>query len=261
MEENKKVIVAGACFLILLAVIVVVYLVFFRGGGEPAPEAVSSMEQSAETAEQDPVPPGESQEAVDQIEVELGQSDELVRELVGTLSADPDLARWLLTENLVRRFVAAVDNIANGQSPRSHLGFLQIPDKFSAIEEDGALILDPRSYRRYNTVAEVFDSVEAEGAVGLYRRMTSVFQEAYADLGYPEASFHTTLLHAIDELLEVPVMQGDVILEEKLRSYALADSRLEEMSQAQKHLFRMGPRNVERIQSKLRLLKSRLGDS
>ena len=257
MEEKNKVIIAGASFLILLAVIVVVYLVFFRGGDEPVPEAVPPVEQSGEAAEPEAAPE-ETPEDVDLIEVELGESDGLVRELVGALSANPDLARWLMSENLIRRFVAAVDNIANGLSPRAHMDFLRIPDEFSAIEEDGALIVDPRSYRRYNAVVEVLDSVEAEGAVGLYRRMTPVIQAAYADLGYPETSFHVTLLRAIDELLEVPVVEGDIILEEKLRSYALADPGLEEMSQAQKHLFRMGPRNVERVQNKLRALKSLL---
>lgn len=260
MEENKKVIIAGAGVLILLAVVVVVYLVFFRGGGEPSPEEVLPVEQLAEASETETAPeeaPGE----VDLIEIEPGESDELMRELVGTLSANPDLARWLVTDNLVRRFVAAVDNIAHGQSPRAHMDFLRIPDEFAAIVEDGALILDPRSYRRYNPVVEAFDSVEVAGAVDLYRRLTPVLQEAYVDLGYPDASFHATLLRAIDELLEVPVVQGDIILEEKLRSYALADPRLEEMSQAQKHLFRMGPRNVGRVQSKLRALKSLLNGS
>ena len=48
------------------------------------------------------------------------------------------------------------------------------------------------------------------------------------------------------------------MLEEKIKSFAMADEKLESMSQAQKHLFRMGPQNVRAIQSKLRELKALL---
>ncbi len=257
MDEKKKVIIAGASFIVLVAILAVVYLVFIKKG-TPAeldsPEALpAAVEQTEpERTESEPTEPPEV------YDVGLDESDSLIRELVSGLSDRPELARWLLTDDLIRKYVAAVDNIANGDSPRSHLPFLQVPDKFSVLERDGELYMDPAGYERYDTVSAVFSSLPARESVDLFRRLTPVFQEAYSSLGYPGGNFHATLLQAIDELLAVPVMNEDVILEEKLQSYGMADPRLEGMSQAQKHLFRMGPRNVGRIKAKLRELKGLL---
>jgi hypothetical protein len=181
--------------------------------------------------------------------------------LVGQLSVRPELARWLLTDELIQKFVAAVDNISSGESPRNHMAFLQIQDKFSVLEKDGELYVDPAGYERYNMIAAVFSSLPTRESVDLYRRLTPVLQEAYTKLGYPGVDFHTTLMQAIEELLAVPVVNEDVVLEEKLQSYGMADPRLEGMSQAQKHLFRMGPRNVGRIKAKLREFKGLLAQT
>jgi hypothetical protein len=83
-------------------------------------------------------------------------------------------------------------------------------------------------------------------------------QEAYKDLGYPDTDFDTTLIRAIVEMLQVPVVK-DILLEKKVVSYAMVDPELEGLSQAQKHLLRMGPENILRIQSKLRDLAQALG--
>jgi hypothetical protein len=42
-------------------------------------------------------------------------------------------------------------------------------------------------------------------------------------------------------------------------SYAIADETLEALSQAQKQLLRMGPKNVREIQGKIRELAAALG--
>jgi hypothetical protein len=48
------------------------------------------------------------------------------------------------------------------------------------------------------------------------------------------------------------VIEGDIPLRQKVISYAYVDEKLESLSPAQKHLLRMGPRNVRIIQAKLR---------
>jgi hypothetical protein len=257
MEEKKKVILAGASILIVIALVVAAYLLFFRDG---TPAETEPPESDPVVAEQtaDETLPEEAPEPSEVLDVSLDESDELIREMVAGLSTHPELARWLMTDDLIRRFVAAVDNIASGESPRSHMGFLQFPDKFSVIEKDGVLYMDPAGYARYDAVAAVFASLPVPESMDLYRRLAPVIQEAYSNLGYPGVDFDTTLMRAIEELLEVPVVNEDVVLEEKLRSYGMADARLEGMSQAQKHLFRMGPRNVGRIKTKLRELRSGL---
>jgi hypothetical protein len=257
MDEKKKVLVAGASFIVLVAVVATVYFVFFKKSTPDEIDIAQAIPAAVEQSEPEMTEP-EATEMPEVFDVDLDESDALIRELVSGLSDRPELARWLLTEDMIRKFVAAVDNIANGDSPRKHLPFLQIPDKFSVLERDGELYMDPAGYQRYDTVSAVFSALPARESADLFRRLTPVFQEAYTSLGYPGGNFRTTLLQAIDELLGVPVMNEDVVLEEKLQSYGMADPRLEGLSQAQKHLFRMGPRNVGRIKAKLRELKGLL---
>jgi len=257
MDENRKVITWGIGFIVLLIVIGAVYYFFIRDTGKQQPAVTQVVEDMAEKVESERVEqkPGETE---DLIQVDLDESDGLVRDLAPSLTSHPELAKWLLTEDLIRRFAAAVDNIANGQSPRKHIDFFAPEGEFKVIEKRGHYIIDPTSYGRYSKVAEVFSSLDSQVCVNLYRRFYPVIQQAYRDLGYPKGNFHRALRQAIDELLGVPVIEGDVMLEAKLLSYGMAVPELEKLSPAQKHLFRMGPRNVRMIQTRLRELKSLL---
>ena len=158
------------------------------------------------------------------------------------------------TRELVRKFVAAVDNIANGLSPRAQVDFFTPRGPFKVSRRDGAYVPDPSSFYRYDPVADAFISLDVRASARLYISLKPLFQEAYRELGYPDEDFHATLTRAVAELLATPVVEGRVLLEKKVASYALVDPELEGMSPAQKHLFRMGPENVQVIQTKLRAL-------
>ena len=54
------------------------------------------------------------------------------------------------------------------------------------------------------------------------------------------------------ELLAVPVVEGGIQVKEAVLSYWVVDDSLEDLSEAQKHLLRMGPQNTRKIQKKLR---------
>jgi hypothetical protein len=60
-------------------------------------------------------------------------------------------------------------------------------------------------------------------------------------------------------LLAVPAIEGDIALERIEVNCKLADPQLEAMSEAQKHLFRMGPENIYKVHAKLRELGRALG--
>lgn len=190
----------------------------------------------------------------------LDQSDALVRRLAAGLSARPELAAWLATDGLIRRFVAAVDNVADGALPTKQLDFLRPRERFSVSgERDRRVVIDPRSYHRYDAVAAVFASVDAAGAVRLYRSLKLLVDAAYKDLGYPDRDFDDTLGRAIAMLLEAPVLEGPVELTHRVISYRFADPKLEALPDARKALMRMGPRNERLIQAKLRELAGALG--
>jgi hypothetical protein len=254
MEERKKVIVTGLIILVLLIIGGGLYyfLVLDRfhepkaAGAETA--AAGLTEEKAGAAEAEAPSP-----------VALDQSDDYVRANLQGLSAQPLFAAWLRMNGLIRRFVAAVDNIANGLSPRPQLEFLG-PDKaFSVVKKGRRLQIDPASYARYDHIGDVVSSLDAASCVKAYRSLKPLIRDAYRELGYPTQDFQDTLVRAVEELLQVPVVRSPITVEKQVLTYVIPDRTLEELSPPQKHLLRMGPENVEIIQSKLRELATALG--
>ncbi|MBP1768474.1 MAG: hypothetical protein H6P98_2589 [Candidatus Aminicenantes bacterium] len=240
--------------LILILAGAVYYFLFFkrsdkgRERGETPPAV--SLEKDI------PLPAGE---ATSRPPVELDKSDDLVRQLAKEISSHPRIAQWLQSKDLIRRFVAAVDNIANGLSPRAHIDFFSPPGEFVAVKKGDVFVADPEGYSRYNTVADVFVSLDSQQCVSLFRGLKPLCQEAYRDLGYPDQDFEQTILRAAIELLETPVIEGDIVLEKAVLNSIMLDPELEGLSDAQKHLLRMGPENVGAIQAKLREMAVALG--
>jgi hypothetical protein len=255
MEEQKKVIAAGIIFVLLIAAAAVIYY-FFIYSKPQEPEETDQIAQEQPVVEEKVQT---EEEKIEPLDVSLDESDDQVRKLAGELSTHPKLALWLMSDELIRKFVAAVDNIANGQSPGPQIDFFKPDEDFKVIDEAGEYYLDPESYKRYDPVAEVFVSLGSRGCVTLYRQLKPAIQEAYTDLGYPDSEFDDTLKRAMMALLKVPVVKQDIQLEKKVVTYTMVDSDLESLSLAQKHLLRMGPDNIRVIQSKLREMAKLLG--
>lgn len=219
-------------------------------GGEPSDDGATPRDAvAAPTASEDSAPDLPPLEA----------SDELVRRTVAGLSSRPELAEWLATEDLARRFVGAVVQVAAGRSPRDELETLEPEGNFEVQRRDTAAVVHPAAYDRYDPVAATVASLDTEGTAELYRRLRPLFREAYRDLGFSEGSFEGTLARAVEELLAVPVPEGPVhVVPDGATAYAYRDPALEELSPAQKHLLRMGPENIRRVQAKLRELADAL---
>ncbi len=256
-EEEEKGVLKKAV-VALLIVIVCAALFYFFIYKRPAKKAESPEIPAEETTEKGTLPPVQTD--VPAIPpVELDQSDGLVRELAAELSVHPQLGLWLKSQDLIRRFVAAVDNIANGLSPRPHISFFMPDGEYKTIKKGELYVADPDGYNRYNPVVDVFVSLDSQKCVALLRGFKPLLQEAYRDLGYPDTDFEDTLVKAILELLRAPVVDGTIVLEKRVLSYVMLDPKLEGLSDAQKHLLRMGPENVEAIQKKLREMVLLLG--
>jgi hypothetical protein len=255
VEENQKVVRTAIVILILLIAGFGIYYLFIADRGklpasaEPLPaEKIGRSEKAAEG-------PG----AGAALNVALDQSDDILRKSAVDLSSNPVFGQWLKSRDLVRRFVAAVDAIANGQSPRPQADFFLLKTPFPVLQRDGRTQLDPAGYDRYNVVADVFDSVGGAACAKLYRDFQGPIEQAYRELGYPAGGFHQTLFRAILEILRTPVVEAPIVVEKRVASYVFADPKLEELSAAQKHLLRMGPENLQLIQAKLRELALALG--
>jgi hypothetical protein len=189
----------------------------------------------------------------------LDESDTFVRTLVRKLSGSPTVWAWLSTDGLIRNFTVVVANIAEGATPAKHLRVLRPLSAFRILERDGKLYASPRSYDRYAAIADAVGSVDSAAAARLYATLKPRIEEAYRDLGYPDQSFDRILERAIVTLLGTPVADGLVRLKPRGIGYEYVDERLEDMTDAQKQLLRMGPRNVRIIEEKLRGIALALG--
>jgi hypothetical protein len=188
----------------------------------------------------------------------LDESDPLVRESAAQLSSAALLADWLAPDELIRRFVAAVDSVAEGRSPREQLEPLWPTEKFRVREDEGHMLITSASWSRFEAMTNVFAALDPRETVAVYRELQPLFEEAYDDLGYPDRSFDEALADAIVELLRSPVLVGEVAVAPRVISWEYTDPELESLSAAQKALLRTGPMNAPRIQTQLRALAAAL---
>ena len=257
-EENRTII---AIFVVLVVIIAAVFGWWFLGR-DKVDEPLDSAAIVTPTPVPEPTPTLEERLSSRLSGTTLATSDAVVRELAAEISSHPRLAAWLVNEDLIRRFVASVDNIASGTSPQAHLDFLRPKEGFEVDERrNGVLIIEPDSYGRYDLVAQVFASLDTDGAVTLYRELEPLIDEAYAEIGPTNAKFGDRLDKAFDRLLAVPVLEGDAEVEQLIVTYAWADDELEALSSAQRHFLRMGPENVSLVQGKLGEFRAALAAS
>lgn len=240
----------------IVAAVVVIGAVAYFFLGRPTPDTTPAGETSTSAPVAPRAPLGAEGEPITE---SLDESDAIVRKLVAALSSHPRVAAWLTTNGLIRNFVVVVENVSTGATPAGHLRVLRPVGPFRVIENDEELRLDPRNYDRYTSFADAVASIDAAGAAQLYSRLKVRMNEAYADLGRDEP-FDRALERAIVALLDVPIVEGTVRLEEKgATQYRYADTELEQLTQAQRQLLRMGPANVRVIQGKLREIALALG--
>jgi hypothetical protein len=183
----------------------------------------------------------------------------VVRELVRRLSSHPEIARWLATDGLIRNFTVVVENVADGISPVAHLRGVRPSGSFAVVEQGEDLAISRTSYARYDRLADAFGSLDPDGSARLYSTLKPRIEEAHRDLGSSDTSVDRTLERAIVHLLRTPAAGESPGVEPQGIGYRFANPRLESLSASQKHLLRMGPRNVRIVQDKLREIARALG--
>ncbi len=188
----------------------------------------------------------------------LNRSDAVVRGWVAALSANPELGKWLIPDQLIRKFVVTVENIADGENPAAHLRHMRPETGFQVAGTGGSLFLDPQGFARFDGLAGIADSINATDAAHLFQNLRPLLDEAYRELGHPAGRFDATFARALDRLLETPASPRRIEVVRRSVSFEFADPRLEALSPAQKVLIRMGPANRAKVQGKLEEFRAAL---
>jgi hypothetical protein len=189
----------------------------------------------------------------------LNDSDSFVAEKISELSSGTSLLSYLVDEQLVRRAVVLVENISRGQYPQTALPYKPIVEEMQVSSDDGRLFtMEGVSYTRFDAAVAAFVALDTEQTVGLYRLLSPLLQQAYAEIGFRDAEFEQALIKAIDAVLSAPEIEGPFQLVKPSVMYLYADTRLEELANMNKQLIRLGPENSARLKAKLREFKQAL---
>jgi hypothetical protein len=242
----------GLGLLILIAVGAVAGWLWFRSRQAPeplppTPAHTDSLPSAAEAGDEPFVLPP------------LGASDVAVRQLLLRLSDHPRLAAWLVTDDLIRRFVEAAVDVSRGSSPVPALEMLIPAEPFSVQRTDGRLLMHPRSQRRYDVLGEVFASVDTERATGCTISSFRSSRKPTGSWAFRTAPSRRSWVAPSRICWRSMSPPGPSRSGRRWTATCLPIRRIESLTPAQKHLYRLGPENARRVQEKLREISDELG--
>ncbi|GAB2873979.1 DUF3014 domain-containing protein [Microbulbifer echini] len=189
----------------------------------------------------------------------LNESDKAAYDDLESLAPDNALSRWLVTDEVIRKWVAAANSGSRGDLIHKHrpLKTIRGPIVVSGSSIEGYQ-LSPDNYRRYDQPVRLFALMNTDTAVGLYQYWYPRLAQAYSELGIRNKTFHQVVLEAIDKVLAAPEVEGPIKLVRPSVYYKFADPKLEKLPGVQKLMIRMGPDNATRVKEKLKELKEKL---
>jgi len=241
-----------------IAIIAVALVAILAGGAwwmsRPAPatnttpQAVTSTEAPIDK----PAPPPVNLPPLDRM-------DAFLRPLLSALSARPELARWLATDDLVRQLATAIDQASAGGSPARDFKVIAPATRFVPAGRGARRTIDPASYKRYDGLVQTVTSIDASRVAQIYKTIRPRLNEAYRGMGHPEGNVDAAVQKTIEILLDTPAVKDPIALAEGSGAgWAYANDDLEDLAPAQKQLLRMGPAHADAVKVWLRALQQAL---
>jgi hypothetical protein len=188
----------------------------------------------------------------------LEASDEAFVAALGEAVAEPTFTQFVETQGLIRRLVVAIDNLPNGRLSMKQRPLKAVAGALAVTGDESTLTLSADNYARYGPLVALAERVDPAALAGVYRHYYPLFQQAYQELGYPDAYFNDRLVAVIDHLLAASPVDGPVRLVQPHVLYRYADPALEARSPGHKILLRMGPENSRRVQAVLRSWRAQI---
>jgi hypothetical protein len=187
----------------------------------------------------------------------LGASDVAVKTALATLWAYGRLELFRL-DNFIRRVVATVDNLPRRELAERLRPVAPARGQFQTTGKTGDLAVSPRNAARYSAYVTLAKTVDAGQLITLYVHFYPLFQQAYEELGYPNAYFNDRLIEVIDHLIAAPELAEPARLVQPKVVYQFADEDLEKRSAGEKILMRIGSENAAVVKAKLREIRSEI---
>ena len=177
----------------------------------------------------------------------LASSDATLREWFAALSRHPLLTRVLAQPGIVRAAVLAVVQIGDGKTPAVPLDAMRPNERLKLTGGGTSGRIDPTSYVRWDGPARALLDINAADAAQVYVNVKPLFDEAYAELGYPGGNFDDAIVRAIQMLVSTPQAAGDPVLLERETYFEHDDATLRSLRPVQKQLLLTGPEHQRQI--------------
>ncbi|MDX1692466.1 MAG: DUF3014 domain-containing protein [Ketobacteraceae bacterium] len=225
----------------------------------PDPGEVATIETLTGTgsdadAEPAPEPPQPDFEVIAPPET-LDDSDTRVKEALVDLA--PGLTKWLVPEEQVRKWVLAVDMLADGRLPKRYRPMIYPMDKFKAKEYGDISVMEDANYERLSPLLDTVTSINVDLLAAYYRSWRPLLEQAYRQQGEP-GTFEERLVQAIDRFLKVQPLKEKGVLVRPHVFYEYQDEALEEASDIEKLVWRMGEENANRLKDYARAFKEKI---
>ena len=189
----------------------------------------------------------------------LNDSDSFVFEGLRNLQNGAALLRVIAQEQLVRKFVVFVENVSRGEFPQTELPYRAVEQEMQVREvDDGLFVMEQISHQRFDQFINLLVSMDSDEAMSFYRMLSPLFQQAYAEIGFRNVNFDSTLRRAITNVLQTTDVEGPHQLVKPSVMYVYADASVENLQEVHKQLIRIGPENTENVKAKLREVLTRL---
>ncbi len=187
---------------------------------------------------------------------DLDNSDQAIIQALGNLSSHTTFKTWFNATEIIRKTVILTDNISTGKLTRKYL-FIPAPSvKFSTYKVGSEEYMDPASYTRYDRYVDIIASINTNKTAALYQEYKPLLNQAFAELGYPDRSFHETLISTLEAFLKAPIIENDLQVTRPSVMYKYVDPNLEALPAIHKQLLRIGPKNTRKLQHKLAQIKT-----
>jgi len=188
----------------------------------------------------------------------LTESDRFVIDSLSDLVGNQALMKLFITNRVIHNIVATVDNLPQREVPAKIVPFNSPSGHFLTAGTEEHLTVSPKNAVRYANYVRLAEVVDAKKLVGLYVRLYPLFQQSYAELGYPNKNFNDQLNDTLDDLLDTPDLKEPIKLVQPKYFYQYADPDVEALSIGEKIMLRLGSKNLKIVRNKLNEIKQEL---
>lgn len=207
----------------------------------------------------------------------LNESDEWLKIKLPEITWRKELLSLIIDEDMIRRFVVFTDNFAQGNIAYEHSPFVLPDNKFKPVnkviefesidqsktekkEQQGVWQWNENASKRFGLYVELIRSMDSETLVEWYIELKPLIDEAYSELGYDD-DFTDVLQNAITHVLDMELPTSTMELIQPSVMYKFADSELENLSDSDKLLLRLGKENLLVMKSVLLEIHEKLAQN